>query len=199
MEIIWYTALSLDGRIAAASPDGDRLDFLGSFADAASEANDFPAFLASVEAVVVGARTVRWLLAGGHGWPHPEKPTFLVSHDAALVARVAALSGPDAAGITQVSGPLDGLREQLARRGFRRVWLCGGGDVAGQLLRLDAVDTLVLTTAPVALGAGPSLFGEGGLASHRFTLASCRPFAGNGLRAVWRRDVQPFVSDPAQV
>jgi riboflavin biosynthesis pyrimidine reductase len=189
MQFVWYAALSLDGRLAEASPAGDRLDFLESFADPAAEAADYPDFLASVDAIVVGAGTVRWLLAGGHGWPYADKATWVVTHDDALMACLReACEGQRGARLRQVAGPLDGLRVALEAEGFERVWLCGGGDVAGQLLRCDALDTLVLTTAPVAVGSGPSLFGPGPLPAPRFALEACRPYAGNGLRTVWRRD-----------
>ena len=74
MQVVWYTAMSMDGRIA----------------------------VASIDAVVVGASTLRWLLRGGHGWPHDDLPTWLVSRDPALVGQVGSTRAP----LRRVEGPL---------------------------------------------------------------------------------------------
>jgi len=62
MEIVWYTAMSMDGRIASA-------DHSLAFLDAVSAAgpNDFREFIAGVDGVLVRAATLRWLVGQGHG------------------------------------------------------------------------------------------------------------------------------------
>jgi len=178
--VIWYTALSMDGRIA----DGqDSLDWIEAIGPYEGSGTEFHAFLATIDAAVVGASTLRWLLRGGHGWPHGDLPTWLVSHDPGLVDRV----GPTEAPFTRVEGNLEPVFEAIAAAGHRRVWLCGGGDVAGQALALDRIDEVVVTIAPVALGKGPSLF-EGLALPHRtFQLAECRPLGGGAARLRWER------------
>ncbi|MEV6772541.1 dihydrofolate reductase family protein [Nocardia sp. NPDC051030] len=49
------------------------------------------------------------------------------------------------------------LVRQLKKEEGQGIWLCGGGDLAGQLI--DEVDELVLKSYPVILGAGVRLFG----------------------------------------
>ena len=179
--VIWYTAMSMDGRLA----DGrDSLDWLGAIAPYEGSETEFSAFLATVDAAIVGASTLRWLLRGGHGWPHGDLPTWLVSHDPGLVDGV----GPTEAPFTRVEGDLGPVFEAIAAAGHRRVWLCGGGDVAGQALALDRIDEVVVTIAPVALGAGPSLFEAFPLPSRRFRLADCRDLGGGAARLVWHRE-----------
>nr|WP_158599043.1 dihydrofolate reductase family protein [Rhodophyticola porphyridii] len=39
------------------------------------------------------------------------------------------------------------------------IYLCGGSDLAGQLLRMGAIDELRLKRSPIVLGGGVSLFG----------------------------------------
>lgn len=172
--------MSMDGKLAAA---GDSLAFLESIRDQEREASDFPQFLGSIDAVVVGAGTLRWLVREGHGWPHLDKPTWVVTHDAALVDAVRA---PDAE-LHRVEGPLTDLRATLEARGLRRVWCCGGGVLAGQLLALDAIDEVVVTIAPEVVGVGPGLFGDDPAAKAVFDLVECRVFAANAVRVVWRR------------
>jgi len=86
MRVIWYTAMSMDGRIADAE---DSLGFLGLIGEREQDwREEFHEFIAGIDAVLLGAGTLRWLLANGHGWPHGDLPTWLVSHDQDLVVQV---------------------------------------------------------------------------------------------------------------
>jgi riboflavin biosynthesis pyrimidine reductase len=84
-------------------------------------------------------------------------------------------------------GDLAPLLDEIEASGAGRVWLSGGGNLAGQLLALDRIDEVQVTIAPVPLGAGPSVLGEQPLASRAFEVAECRVVAGN---AVWIRWVR---------
>lgn len=180
MELVWYTAMSMDGRIASAD---DRLDFLDTITEHDTATGGFEAFYASIDAIVVGAGTLRWLVRGGHGWPHGEKPTWVVTRDAALVAGL----GDTAAPLRRAEGDLRAMVVELEASGARRVWLAGGGGLAGQLLALDRVDEVIVTIAPVALGAGPALFGDRALDPRVFEVTDCRAIAGNSVVIRWRR------------
>ena len=96
MEVVWYTAMSMDGRIADADDDLSFLESIGE-RDPAGD-GEFGTFLESVDAVVVGAGTMRWLLRGGHGWPHDDLPTWLVSHDRGLLEQIGKTRSPLRAG-----------------------------------------------------------------------------------------------------
>jgi len=176
MEIVWYTAMSMDGRIASAD---DSLAFLDT---APGSADDFDAFIAGVDAVLVGAATLRWLLAEGAGWPHDDLPTWLVSHVEALAESVR----PTRAPLVRVSGDLAPVLAGMEANGCRRVWLAGGGSVAGQVLALDRLDEVVATVAPTALGSGPALFDAAALPQRTFDLVECRSI-GPAARLRWVR------------
>jgi riboflavin biosynthesis pyrimidine reductase len=173
VEIAWYTAMSMDGRIASA---GHSLAFLDTLAG--SGLNDFEEFMRDVDGVLVGAGTLRWLVAGGHGWPHADLPTWLVSHDAALAESLS---------LRRVEGDLGPALAEIEAAGLQRVWLAGGGDVAAQVLALDRLDEVIVSIAPTVLGDGPSLF-DGAVPATRFELVECRS-AGDGVRLRWRRRV----------
>ena len=59
MHVVWYTAMSMDGRIA--NPH-QSLDFLSTIEGGDNAASDFQQFLSDIEAVLIGASTLRWLL-----------------------------------------------------------------------------------------------------------------------------------------
>lgn len=177
MEIAWYTAMSMDGRIASA--DGS-LDFLDVLSD--SGGNDFGEFIAGVDGVLVGAETLRWLVGHGHGWPHDDLPTWLVSHDAGLAESVQPTRSP----LRRVAGDLAPAIAEMEKAGLRRVWLAGGGSVAGQVLALDRLDEVIVTVAPVGLGHGPALFDGPELPLRTFELVECRS-TGAAARLRWVR------------
>jgi riboflavin biosynthesis pyrimidine reductase len=178
MRVVWYTAMSMDGRIADATGS---LDFLTTIEPRDDALAPFPAFLRTIDAVVVGATTLRWLLDGGHGWPHGDLATWLVSHDATLLERV----GPTAAPLRRFEGDLATLFAEIEAGGHERVWLCGGGIVAGQALAAGRIDEVIVTVAPAVLGQGPSLFDAPSLPPCRFALADVAPVAGNAVRLHW--------------
>ncbi len=180
MEIVWYTAMSMDGRIAG---NGDDLSFLESIANRDEALAAFPKFLASVDGAILGGGTLRWLLQEDHGWPHGDLPTWVVTHDAALLDAV----GKTAAPMRRIEGDLGVMLREMEAAGVTRAWLCGGGDIAGQLLALGRVDEIEVTIAPMVLGAGPALFGERPIDAPPFELVECGAFAGNAVRARWRR------------
>lgn len=86
-------------------------------------------------------------------------------------------SSPDPAVEIISSDPLAKVRELKAESGDFGIYLCGGAQLAGELL--EEVDELVIKSYPVVLGSGMPMFGaEFGLVS--FDLDSVRSF-GNGV------------------
>jgi len=177
MQVVWYTAMSMDGRIASADHS---LEFLDAITDAGP--SDFDEFIAGVDGVLLGANTLRWLVRHGHGWPHDDLPTWLVSHDEALAESVR----PTRAPLVRVAGGLIRAIETMEQSGLRRVWLAGGGSVAAQVLELDRLDEVIATVAPTALGSGPALFDGTGLPRRTFDLVECRSI-GSWARLRWVR------------
>lgn len=165
--LVYFAALSLDGRIAG--PDHD-LAFLKTLEGAE---NDYETFFAGVDSLVLGARTWEFMVQHG-SWPYGDKPTWIVTH----ARRLAPLDG---AVVENFSGELAELVLLLGERGLERTWLVGGGDLAGQLLAADLLDELILTIAPTLVGRGPAL-ADGELALRRFRLLELGRFGDDGVR-----------------
>src|SRR5918995_76226 len=169
--LVYYAAMSLDGRIAG--PDHDL-----SFLQTLDGGNDYEDFYAGVDSLILGART--WDFMVDHGsWPYAGKPTWIVTHAEELTPLQGAV-------VETYAGDLAELGRRIAERGLERTWLVGGGDLAGQLLEADLLDELILTVAPTLVGNGPAL-AKGTFPLRRFTLTELSKWGDEGARLVYRR------------
>ena len=58
-----------------------------------------------------------------------------------------------------MSGEPKGVYDEItAAAGDRNIWMVGGGDLAAQLAEAGLLDELMVSIAPVTLGAGRPLF-----------------------------------------
>jgi dihydrofolate reductase len=139
-----FIATSLDGFIAR--PNGD-LDWLP---PGGGEEHGYEAFMATVDALVIGRKTYETVLAFDT-WPYGEKPVFVLSTRALAPA-------PPGAVVERMSGNPPEIVSQLAARGIRHVYVDGGITIQG-FLRAGLVQRLIITRIPLLLGTGIPLFG----------------------------------------
>lgn len=171
--VVYYAAMSLDGRIAG--PDHD-LSFLQTLARGPE--GDYEAFYAGVDSLIMGAGTWEFMVRHG-SWPYGETPTWLVTHAESPAAI-------DGAVVETFAGDLAELVRQIGERGLQRTWLVGGGDLAGQLLTADLLDELILTVAPTFVGRGPALV-DGEFPRREFALTEVSQWSENGARLRYER------------
>ena len=170
--IVYYAAMSLDGRIAG--PEHDL-----SFLQTLDGGNDYEDFYADVDSLIMGART--WDFMVDHGsWPYAGKPTWIVTH----AEELAELLGAEP--VEAFAGDMAELAQLIGERGLTRTWLVGGGYLAGQLLAADLLDELILTVAPTFVGAGPAL-ADGNFPLREFTLTELARFGDDGVRLRYER------------
>ena len=148
---VYYTATTLDGFLA---DEQDSLDWL--FVQDIDRAGpmNYDAFIAEVGAIVMGRTTYEWVRAhmasSGEAWPYA-MPTFVVSH--------ADLPGVEGADVRFVQGDVVPIHAALTEAaGGRDVWVVGGGDLAAQFADAGLLDEVMVSIAPVTLGAGRPLF-----------------------------------------
>ncbi|WP_037916087.1 dihydrofolate reductase family protein [Actinacidiphila yeochonensis] len=153
----YYTATTLDGWIA---DEENGLDWLFEVEHGEQGAgNPFPDFFAGVGAFVSGATTYRWLLEHEDLLAHPEKwQTFYGDVPCWVFTHRDDLPPVPGADITFVRGDVAPVHRAMAEAaGDRRIWLVGGGELAGAFADQGLLDELVLGVAPVTLGAGAPL------------------------------------------
>ncbi|NNG19618.1 dihydrofolate reductase [Naumannella sp. ID2617S] len=154
----FYTATTLDGYLA---DENDSLDWLftqpqGSEQEQRADpeaTQSYPDFIAGVGALAMGATTYQWVLdeitAKGEQWPYSQ-PCLVFTH-----RRLE----PAAANVRLVQGSPAAHRAELEEAAQDKdVWVVGGGDLACQFAEEGMLDDLLLSIAPVTLGAGRPLF-----------------------------------------
>ncbi|WP_210585790.1 dihydrofolate reductase family protein [Streptomyces sp. GESEQ-35] len=77
------------------------------------------------------------------------------------------------------------VRELKAEDGEFGIYLCGGSQLAGELL--DEIDELVIKSYPIVYGTGMPMFGSG-LAVTEFTLDDVRTFKNGALVRTYNRE-----------
>lgn len=148
----YYTAATLDGFIAG--PDHS-LDWLFQFGTQATD--DFPEFMGNVGALAMGSATYEWILAhliepgADHAQPWPyTQPAWVFT-----TRSLPPVPGADVRFVRGDVGPVH--QAMLAAAAGRNVWLVGGGDLVGQFHDRGLLDEIIVTIAPVTLGAGKPL------------------------------------------
>lgn len=143
-----FIATSLDGFIAR--PDGD-IDWLLQ-RDDPTEDHGYSAFIADKDVIVMGRGSYEKALTFDT-WFY-DRPVVVLSEQLADSAVPEALTGK-----LRFSNlkPRD-LMEEMARQGVRRVYV-DGGQLVQSFLREGLVADMVITTVPVLIGSGRSLFG----------------------------------------
>ena len=140
-----FVGVSVDGFIARA--DGS-LDWLPA---GGGEEHGYEAFMASVDALVIGRNTFETVL-GFDRWPYGAKPVFVLSTRPLPAA-------PADAVVEHLSGEPADIVARLAARGFQHAYVDGGITIQ-RFLRAGLIQRLVITRVPVLIGTGIPLFGD---------------------------------------
>ncbi len=139
-----FVGTSVDGFIARLNGD---LDFLP---PGGGEEHGYAAFMASVDALVIGRNTYETVL-GFDTWPYGEKPVYVLSTRELAPA-------PAGAVVEHLAGDPRAIVSQLEARGVRHAYVDGGITVQ-RFLRAGLIQRLIVTRVPVLIGTGIPLFG----------------------------------------
>ena len=156
-DVIYYTASTLNGYLADENNSLEWLFAVDQGADP-SGAPGYPEFFAGVGVLVEGSTTYEWILEHDGVLEHPDKWHKFYGDRPTFVFTSRELPVPDGADVRFVSGSVaEHLSEIRAAAGEGTVWVVGGGELAGQFLDVDALDTVIVSIAPVTLDAGAPL------------------------------------------
>jgi dihydrofolate reductase len=138
-----FVGVSLDGFIAR--PDGG-LDWLD---HAGNVDHGYEAFMASVDALVMGRHTYETVLGFG-SWPYGAKPVFVLSSSSLRPA-------PSGAALHHLAGEPQAVVAALGSHGVRHAYIDGGVTIQ-RFLRAGLIQRLVINRLPVLIGQGIPLF-----------------------------------------
>ncbi|MEA2444446.1 MAG: hypothetical protein QOJ12_1738 [Thermoleophilales bacterium] len=156
----YYCAMSLDGFIAESD---DTLDWLtkydGKFEGDGAEPmkGAYDRWFDGVGAIVMGSATYEWILryleGTGNEWMYQGTPTWVLS------SRDLPLAEGEGVDVRIVDAKVTDLYdEMIAAAGERKLWVCGGGNVASQFADAGLLDELLVTVVPGVLGEGKPRF-----------------------------------------
>ena len=144
-----FIAQSLDGYIADKNgglewlesvPNPDRLDM------------GYSAHISKVDAIVMGRTTFETVCSFGIDWPYT-KPVFVLSNSLKSVDKKLTDK------VELVNGSLSSVLENINKKGHNKLYI-DGGQVIQSFLKENLIDELCITTMPILLGGGHSLFGD---------------------------------------
>jgi dihydrofolate reductase len=145
--VILYIATSLDGFIARSDGDVSWLDKYQGEAEDYGYGN----FYKNVGASIMGANTYEKSLTL-NGGIDKRMPTYVITRRE--------LQTMPNANITLYSGSLSELVNTIQKKTKKNIWLVGGGQLTRSFLKENLIDRMILSTIPIILGEGISLFGN---------------------------------------
>jgi dihydrofolate reductase len=174
----YYTATSIDGYIA------DRHNSLGWLfevgagdapdPDAPSHETEFAEFFGDIGAMAMGATTYEWVIEHEELLDNPSKWTEWYDQTPTWVFTHRDLPVVPGADLRFVSGDVGPVHEQMsAAAAGKNIWLVGGGELVGAFADQGLLDEVMISIAPVTLGAGAPLLPRR-LTSSRLRLTGVR-------------------------
>jgi dihydrofolate reductase len=146
---IVFIATSLDDYIA---DKNGSIDWLHSIPNPNNDDMGYVEFINGIDAIVMGRTTFETVIGFDVDWPYNE-PVFVLSNKLKEIPE----SHKDKAYL--VKGTLKEILRQIHEKGYKRLYIDGGTTI-GNFLKEDLIDEMVLTTIPILLGGGSSLFTE---------------------------------------
>ena len=149
MRTTYFTATTLDGFIA---DEQDSLEWLFKQDITDEGPLSYADFIKDVGAIAMGATTYQWILdhnaRTGEAWAY-DVPSWVFTHRD--------LAPRD--GVTITADPVPDVHAAMVEAaGGKDVWVVGGGDLAAQFADHGLLDDVIVSIAPVTLGAGRPLF-----------------------------------------
>ena len=146
-QIILYIGMSLDGYIADRR---GQVDFLKGYSEEDSGDSGYGEWIETVDTVVMGMNTYRQIVTelSPGCWPYPGKKCYVFSRR----------EQPFDHNVTFVQDHLEEWIQERKQEAGKSIWICGGAQIAGQLIREDLIDIYDINIVPVILGGGIPLF-----------------------------------------
>ena len=148
MRTVVYIATSLDGFIAR--PDGD-MEWLINIPNPDNSDFGYSEFIDGIDGILMGRNTYETALSF-ESWPY-NRPVFVLSNILENIPKE--LDGK----AEIINGNLKDILKRLEAKGIKKLYVDGGKTIQS-FLKEDLIDEMIITTVPILLGEGISLFGH---------------------------------------
>lgn len=154
-EVIYHVATTTDHFIAG--PNGEADESI--FRDDPEVTTDFLEAVQQYDIVLMGKNTYEYGFQFGLKPGEPSGVALAVDPEMKHYIFSQSLDFPSNDRVELIGDhPVDFV-QKLKSKGDKKIWLCGGGKLAGTLLDAGLIDKLILKTNPLILGNGIPLFG----------------------------------------
>src|SRR5699024_2573075 len=117
--------------------------------------DEYPRFIEQVGAATMGSTTYEWILEHENLRENPEKWPYEIPLWVFSSRNLPIVEGAD---IRIVQGNVAPFHAEMVKAANgKNIWLIGGGDLVGQFHGNGLLDEIILSVAPVMLGAGAPL------------------------------------------
>ena len=144
-----FIATSLDGFIA---DKNGGIDWLYSVPNPDNDDMGYVEFNTRIDALVMGRITFETVIGFDVDWPY-DKPVFVLSN------KLKEIPESHKGKAFLIKGTITEILDQIHDKGFNRLYIDGGTTIRN-FLKADLIDEMVLTTIPILIGGGFSLFSE---------------------------------------
>ncbi len=144
-----FIASSIDGYIA---DKNGGMDWLYSIPNPDNDDMGYVKFNNAIDALVMGRTTFETVLGFDVDWPY-DKPVFVLSNKLKEIPEI------HKGKAFLIKGTLTEILDHIHDKGFNRLYIDGGTTIRN-FLKEDLIDEMILTTIPILLGGGSSLFSE---------------------------------------
>ena len=144
-----FIGTSLDGYIA--DKEGG-LDYLHGIPNHTHDDMGYHSFISGIDAIIMGRTTFETICSFDGDWPY-EVPVFVLSNT--LMEIPSAQKGK----AYLAKGPLTEVLAEIRSQDFYNLYIDGGKTIQS-FLQEDVIDEMIITSIPILLGGGFSLFGE---------------------------------------
>ena len=149
MKNLVYIGASLDGYIA---DKNGNIDYLNTFPPPEGDDMGFANFMNSVDALLMGRNTFETVCNFDIDWPYT-KPVFVLSNSLKSIPEKAR----DKAFV--INGNLKEVLAEIHSKGYKNLYIDGGKTIQS-FISAELISEMIITTIPVLIGGGTSLFGE---------------------------------------
>jgi len=167
-KVVYHVGVSLDGCIASADGSFEWLNRATRSAEAAGEDFGMTKLFADIDTVLIGRKTYEVMLKFGQPGGYPKMMNLVFSRT---------LPPSKEKGVRVIAEDAAPFVADLKRRPGKSIYLCGGGELARDLLRHGLVDEIEMGVVPVLVGNGLPCFPPG-FPETDLKLSECKQYKG---------------------